>query len=213
MSKKEKKEVYTNILRERVYYCNSQENDENIHNQIDWFLKELMSRRRNDPHEGGLQAEMIVMPEAFAAKVNENNGYGPHIIAGINLYKCIKHETRFFTEHALGNYGLFSKEVNEILKNGLEIRILDGKNTIMVAICANNNIKSEYQIKVLEILIDKLNDLQRNRAYTHVKAGVNTPISYLEMDDVKRYAYDNLKIAIKNEKQKLYERSFDNSAR
>lgn len=198
-----KNQLYTNKLIEKVYYSNSKEKDEKAKEQIQKFLTELHERRREDPYEGGLQAEMVVMPEAFAAKVNENNGYDYHKITGVNLLRYIKKEDKYYSKEAIKHYGLLYNEANDILNNGVEIRILDGKNAIIVAIVSNKGIKSQYQIDTLKILIDNLKESQSKRLYTHVKVGLCTMNGTVECEDIKEQTYNKLINALENEEKIL----------
>ncbi|MBR0351027.1 MAG: hypothetical protein IJH76_04340 [Clostridia bacterium] len=198
-----KNQLYTNKLIEKVYYSNSKEKDEKAKEQIQKFLTELHERRREDPYEGGLQAEMVVMPEAFAAKVNENNGYDYHKITGVNLLRYIKKEDKYYSKEAIKHYGLLYNEANDILNNGVEIRILDGKNAIIVAIVSNKGIKSQYQIDTLKILIDNLKESQSKRLYTHVKVGLCTMNGTVECEDIKEQTYNKLINSLENEENIL----------
>ncbi len=198
-----KKDLYTNNLIENVYQGNDQDKGEKIKSQIEAFFKELSDRRREDPLEGGLQASTIIMPKAFAAKVNENDGFNSHKITEINLLRIIKNEKNFYKEEAIGEYGLIYKEAHEIAQNGIELRILDGKKSIMISIRAINDIKSIFQLNTLKSIIDNLRKLQANRAYIHVNVGLHTPLSTIEFQDIKEKMYNNLLKAIEKEEKKL----------
>lgn len=196
-------ELYTSNLVERVYYGERQHDETKIKEQIKEFILELYERRREEPIEGGLQASMIIMPEAFAAKVNENDGLDYHKITEINLLRHIKKEDKFYKNEAAGEFGLLFNESKEIIQDGVELRILDGKNEIMIAIVANNNIKSDFQLSTLKTIIDNIRNLQRSRAYTHVKVGLHTPITKVEFGDIKEEKYNDLLKALEIEMSKL----------
>lgn len=198
-----KNQLYTNKLIEKIYSSNSQQSREEAREQIQNFLAELHDRRRKDPYEGGLQAEMLVMPESFAAKVNENDGYDFHKITGVNLLRFIKNEDKYYSKEAIKEFGLLYKEANEILNNGVEIRILDGKNTINFAIMSNKGIKSQFQIDTLKTLINNLKELQSKRKYTHVKVGIIVSTTMVDSADIKDQMYKKLMTILENEKNNL----------
>ena len=204
-----KNQLYTNKLVEKVYSSTAQQSNENAQEQISSFIEELHTRRRSDPYEGGLQAEMVVMPDAFAAKVNENNGYDYHKITGVNLLRYIKKEDKYYSKEAVNAYGLLYYEANEILNNGIEIRFLDGKNTIMVAIMSNKEIKSQFQLDILKFLIDNLRKCQSKRLYTHVKVGLMISTTMIDTADIKEQMYQKLVNALEIEKNNLLAKKTD----
>ena len=204
-----KNQLYTNRLTEKVYSSNLEQSRENAKEQINNFLTELHTRRREDPYEGGLQAEMVIMPEAFAAKVNENDGYDSHKITGVNLLRYIKKEDRYYSKEAVKKYGVLYYEANEILNNGVEIRVLDGKNTIMFAIMSNKEIKSQFQIDILKSLIDNLKEIQSKRKYTHVKVGLMVSSIMIDTADIKVQMYEKIMKLLESEEKKLVVKTTD----
>ena len=81
--------IYTDRLEEKIYHATNKDSEEKINEQLKLFFKELTTRKRNDAIEGGLQASLIIFPEIFAAKVNEEDGMGSHAQSNINLVEFI----------------------------------------------------------------------------------------------------------------------------
>lgn len=197
----EKKDLYTKNMVEKIYYGTENNGEEKIREQIGAFCDELYERRRDDSIEDGLQASVIIMPNAFAAKVNENDGIDPHKITEINLLRFLKNKNKYYKGEAAGNFMLIYDEAKEIMRKCVEIRIIDGKNYFMAAIVSNREIKSEYQIKVLKTVIDYLRCLQQSRKYTHVHVGFHTPLTTVEFEDIKENMYNRLITALEREKE------------
>lgn len=85
-------ELYINKeeVKEQFYYGDKSNSEEEIKKQIGLFFEELYKRRKDDTIEDGLQASAIIMPDAFAAKVNENDGIDSHKVTEINLLRYLK---------------------------------------------------------------------------------------------------------------------------
>ena len=62
-----------NKLEEKVYFVNKDFSEDNIINEIVYFLKEIILRRRDDSFEGGLQAGGIVFHDKGAFKISEKD--------------------------------------------------------------------------------------------------------------------------------------------
>ncbi len=82
---------------------------------------------------------------------------------------------------------------------GIEIRILNGQESIMFAITSNNGIKSKYQINTLKKLIELLKKLKDNQLYKNVKIGLYTPISKINIGNINDDMYATLLQALENE--------------
>ncbi len=125
-------ELLTDKLTEKVYYSRIQDGNEYMQEQIKAFLMELYKRRRDDPIEGGLQANMLIMPNAYAAKITENDGTDPHIITIINLLRYIKGKNTFYKREVSETLKMIKEEKYDSLIKALEneYRNLDSNNEL-----------------------------------------------------------------------------------
>lgn len=192
---------------EKIYYSNIQNSNEQIKEQISSFIEELYKRRRDDPKEEGLQAGMLIMPSAFASKITENDGKDPHGITNINLLRFIKKEKGFYVREASSRFGIIKNEMSELIRNGIEIRIIDGEQNLMMAIISKQNIQTIFQLIVLKRLIEELWRIKHIQLYKSIEVGFNSPISEIDVDELNEEVYTKLIEAIEKEKDKLEERN------
>ena len=200
-------DFFTDKLSEKIYYCNDRNSNEQIKEQISLFIEELYKRRRDDSQEEGLQAGMLIMPNAFASKITENDGNDPHGITNINLLRYIIMLKKFYVREAGQRYNLIKKEMNEISKNGIEIRIIDEEQNLMMAIQSDSNIHTKFQLAVLKILIEELWRIKQDELYKSVEVGFYSPISEIDVDDLNPELYNEIIEVLEKEKSKLEERN------
>lgn len=179
-------------LEEKIYYGTKQNNEEELNGVLKQFLIEVYKRRRNDPIEGGLQAEMIIMPEKFAAKITENEGLGSHYATSINLLRFIKGESSYYRDDVTQYSVIIKDEILDILTNGIEIRILAGQENIMFAISSNREHLSDFQIELLENQINLLKKVQQKNDDIYVEVGFSTPNSSIEFENIDNSEYEKL---------------------
>lgn len=187
---------YVNYLSEKVYSSNSIGEYE-----IRSFFDELVYRKREDPVEGGLQASMLILANKFAAKVNEEDGYGLHICEYVNLVKYLYNDHKYFSQEAMKFPMLYSKESSIISEEGVEVRILDGDKSLIIYISSFKMI-NDYQKEVLKKLLLVCREKLDN--YQNIEIGINTPNVLLESTnlDIDNYESINSIIDGKNVKRK-----------
>lgn len=200
-------ELLTDKLTEKVYASNEYDGTIHMQQQLGDFIEELYERRKDDYNEEGLQAGMLIMPNAFAAKITDNDGNDPHLITNINLLRYIKKEKDFYVREAAGKFGLIKNEMSELIRNGIEIRIIDGEQNLMMAINSKQNIQTIFQLTVLKRLIDELWSIKQNELYKSIEVGFYSPISEIDVDELNEEVYSKLIEAIEKEKDKLEERN------
>lgn len=185
---------------EKIYYSNIQNSNEQIKEQISSFIEELYKRRRDDPKEEGLQAGMLIMPSAFASKITENDGKDPHEITSINLLRYIKEKKDFYLREAGQWFNLLRNEKNEIYKNGINNRIIDSGDRLMMAIQSNSDIQTKFQLTVLKALTDELWRIKQNGLYKSVEVGFYSPVSKVDVEELNYELYSKLNKALEEEK-------------
>ena len=200
-------ELLTDKLTEKVYASNEYNGDAHMQQQLGDFISELYNRRRSDSNEEGLQAGMLIMPSSFAAKITENDGNDPHGITNINLLRYIKKEKDFYVREAAGKFGVIKNEMSEIFRNGIEIRIIDAEENLMMVIQSNSNIQTRFQLEVLKKLANELWRIKQNGLYESVEVGFYSPLSQIDVDDLNEELYSELIEAIKTEKISLEEKN------
>ena len=191
---------YTNQLEEEIYHGEKSSKKEENKKAIEEFLSELVKRKRNDPLEGGLQAMMVILPASFAAKVNEEDGLSSHAREGVNLIKHMSGERKYLTNEAMGKIVLSQKETMQLLMEGIEVRILDGKDHLMVAIYSMNGKYTAFQIETIENLIDSLKKLKDN--YKELEVGLHTQSINIEFNDLDENHYETIIQEIESYKNK-----------
>lgn len=183
---------FTNSQEETIYVCNQTENEEEIDSKIIDFFSELVNRRRDDPLEGGLQACMVIFPEKSAMKVCEMDGTAVHDNAFINLVKHMNGDFRYFSVACTSNFLISKMERRQLIESGISIRILDGKNELMLAITSKVESLSKHQIEMLNKTLFYCKMLKDNQTYDRVKIGLHIPGFEIDFEDLTDEHYNNI---------------------
>ena len=189
-------------LEEKIYFGTDKNHQEELKAKLNEFLSVLISRRRDDPIEEGLQAEMIIMPETFAAKVNEKDGLSTHLITKVNLLRFIKHKNTFYIDKAGGYNAIIHDEIEQLTRDGIDIRILDGETEAIFAINSIRKCLSDFQINILKTLITLLKEIQQDNIYSSVEVGLDTANSKVDIDNINEEKYQELITALEDEREK-----------
>lgn len=166
--------LFTDKQEETIYSATSSDSEEKIQSELESFFEELIKRKRNDPIEGGLQASMIILPTVFAAKINEEDGMSPHINSCVNLIKYINNDHKYLTREGTRNFNIYQKENTIINNDVIELRILDGEDTLMIAITSNKKTESLFELKMLKRITTICNNLMNNNIYKNIDIGIHT---------------------------------------
>ena len=180
--------IYTDKLEEAIYYATEKDTEEKATSELQKFFKELIERKRNDSLEGGLQAAMLIFPNIFLAKVNEEDGMGSHAHSNINLVKFMNGDHKYLTKYGIRKFNLYAKERNQIYDKATEIRILDGEEEMMLAIISNKDLESVFELKMIKRIILICNNLMKKNYYKNIDIGIHTPritIDFGEWTDKK----------------------------
>ena len=145
---------FTNIQEEHIYTHNEIEKVELLDEEINAFFKELDKRKRNDLYENGLQACIVIFPDKCAMKICEGDGMAPHMNVFINLVKYLNNDPNYISVFGTSFFINFAKENRQLNENGIQIRIIDSEQILMLAITSMIDINSQYQISVLNKIID-----------------------------------------------------------
>ncbi len=135
------KDRYTDTLKEKIYTATKEDGRKKFE-QVSSFLEEVAKRKRFDHVEGGLQAAVVILPDKFAAKVNEEDGYGPHLDSKINLVKVLNDESTFISRNGSGFPALYKPEFDQIILESVEISVLGGEEEFKTTIGIEENIIS-----------------------------------------------------------------------
>lgn len=175
-------DAYYNKLTEEVYYTKDTNDIERIQTELDKFFKALVSRRRYDSEEEGIQACMVVFPDKFAAKIAEGDGLGSHFVTSINLVEYLNNKNKYLSSSGAGYFGLSKKERKELYE-AIQFRIIDNPDELMIAITSSENIKSVFQLEVLKEFILLCKSMMDNKIYKNVNIGLNTPSIHIDFGD------------------------------
>lgn len=181
-------EKFTDVLEEKIYCVKDTDGKDKIHEQVEAFFKEVHARRRNDPVEGGLQAAAVIYPHVFAAKVNEQDGYGAHMASHVNLTKFINGDTNYLTDDGMRFFANYQNELRQLHTNGVQMSVLGGDEHMMVAINATTDINSIFQLEVIKNVLDVCSELKKSGGFKTIEIGLMTPcvrVAYGELDSDK----------------------------
>ena len=183
---------FTDFQDETIYTCNQIESDEQIDKEMASFFSILVNRRRNDPIEGGLQACAVIFPEKSAMKVCEMDGTAPHANAFINLVKYMNGDHRYNSLEGT-KYPIISKmEKRQLFESGIEIRFLDGKDELMLAITSNLKSLSQHQTEMLNKILLFCKMLKDNQTYARVRVGFCVSEFEIEFENLTSDHYNNI---------------------
>ena len=173
--------IYTSEMDEKIFSSQRDDNS-NIHEQIGLFLSELYERLRNNDVGNETEATMLVMPEAFAAKLNDN--HAPHIRTGANLYRYLSgYEDYYDSDNPAQE---IFKTYLSAKQNGTFIRIWSDGDRVSFAIFANypNSIQTEFQLDVLKELLNSLEDIQHSNTNQTTTVGFISKINKVEASKI-----------------------------
>ena len=150
-----------NKLEEKIYDIYS--NDE-IERQIKTFLDEVISRKRFDPFEGGLQAGGVIYYDKAGFKICENDGMAPHPHTFETLSQYLNGEEKFSGINTMGNFGARRGDVNSFLNiphNGFTVRVLAGENELTLIFETDSDNISSFQLNVIKNIISYVKEIEK----------------------------------------------------
>ena len=193
---------FTNIQEEKIYECSQMDGEEKIYEIISSFFAELIQRRRNDPFEGGLQACAVIFPNQCAMKICENDGNEPHANAFINLVKYLNKDDKYISLNGARYFSLSRMERKKLIESGIGIRILDGKDELMLAINSNVGLLSQNQINILNKFLLLCKRLKDKKIYNTIIIGIHIDDCEIDFEDLSNEHYENIINSINNSQSK-----------
>lgn len=194
---------FTAIQEEKFYYVYLDMPKESINNTLTSFFMELVKRRKDDPFEGGLQASIVIMPNKATFKVCEDDGKAPHMQTMINSIKYMNNDYNFLTREGITYFSLYSKELSQLSEECIEIRVLDGEKELMLAIVSNRDIKSLFQVSLLEKIFAICTSLMENKIYTDIVIGLSTPTEKVDFEPLSSLQLQMLNQSLINERERI----------
>ena len=191
---------YTETLEERIYEGRIENDEKDILRQLNLFLSNIIKRKRDDPIEGGLQATMIILPTSFGAKVTENDGKSVHERGFVNLVKHLNGDRKYLTDEGIRKLYLYKEESLQKIREGIEIRILDGENHLMLAITAQNNNQTEFQFDIIKKLLKYCKQIKDRGFYDIVEVGFHTKNIKIDFEDLDDNHFREIMAEIENVK-------------
>ena len=155
-------------LTEKIYYS---KNDD--FSFLDSFMEEVISRRKMN-EEGGLQAGIVILKDRVGAKVCDDDGLASHQQSFINVIRFLKGEMNFVSPREVSFYLFTREDQNEMVLNGIEVRIISNLEEIQFLIFAHMNMFNEYQIQCLNTIIEIVKKIQEQNIYQSVNIGIST---------------------------------------
>ena len=193
---------FTTKLEEIIYY-GKKDDLISLKKQLYLFFNEIIIRRRNDPIEGGLQASIVIYKDRAAAKVNEHDGKGVHIASNVNLTKFLFGDKKYITEFGTRYFGLYMNDMMTITKDAVTVRILDGKDYLMLAIQSYHEIDSLFKLKVIKMIIDICKSIKNKNIYKEIEVGLNTKNINMEFEDFNEHKYQSFLNILNNESKRI----------
>ena len=187
---------YVKYLSEKVYSSGDIDSDY----ELRMFFDELVFRKREDPVEGGLQASMVILSDRFASKVNEGDGTYLHLCEFVNLVKYLKNDHKYFSQKAMKFPMLYYKEFEIVREEGIEIRILDGDDTLMITVLSYNEI-NDYQKDILKkILFICYSNLDN---YQNIEIGISTPNVIVDFTNINKDNFEYIISVVDNKHSRI----------
>lgn len=165
---------YTNTLEEKIYFGTTKNTKGEINKTLNDFFSHLLSRRRNDPIEGGLQASLVCLPNSFAAKVCEDDGLQPHMANEYNLYKFLNNSNQYITTQGIRFFMLVKNELYAIEREGFYIRILNGEDKLMMVVFSKNDIVSPLQTYILKVIANYCKQMLEKKYYQDIEIAIRS---------------------------------------
>lgn len=133
------------------------------------FLKELYLRKREDALEGGIQAVGIILKNNSLYKINEEDGYEPHMYSFAGLCSYINKST--YTVFDRGKMMPILQEMKNCFNHGAaEVRITSSPTKTIFAITSSLEL-SYFQIQSIYVLL--LNAI--SLGFENIQLGVTSP--------------------------------------
>lgn len=185
----ENEKYYTKELTEKIYVGTENNTDENNYKELLKFFKELVERKRNDPIEGGLQAAIIILSDSYGAKINENDGSGAHFASNVNIVKHLKKHGIYLSESAMSRFNLHNEERKILYNDAVEIRVLDGKDKLMIAITSKQDING-FKQNILNKILQICYKLHEEKCYRSIEIGITAPDIQVEFTNLNDDSYE-----------------------
>lgn len=158
-------------LKETVHEMSYSYSDYEMNYEIEKFFEELLTRKRDDPYEGGLQAGGLIYPHKAAFKVNENDGTAVHAHTFEVLAQYMDGEKKFSGTDTLGKISLRRDDPHSwvtIEKYGFEVRFLVGDKSLVIIFETKKEEITEFQLKVINKLINYAKLLYKKGMFQYV---------------------------------------------
>ena len=192
------KKYVTNLV-EKVYFGRDSDTSDGIGYQLEQFFDEVV-RRKNKKQIDGLQAAMVIYPDAFAAKVNENDGDAPHQNSYVNLTKYLNGDSNFLNGDGIRRLMLYTREMRQLVSTGIEVFIRTPEDNLEMGFIAFQPIQSIFQLDVLKLIVDECMKLMDSNSFKTIFLGMNTLNTHIEFDEFNRDRYSVFIDAIESEK-------------
>ena len=196
-------------IKEPIFFCKKGDGKD-IHEQISLFLSRIYKKHLDSFSDTRLTAEAIMMitPDAFAAKVAENTGAERFSHDAI-LYSLIK----YLCPKSNRNHSNYGDEVNSIIpkikETGVFVRAMDLRDEMQFLILGRignkHCIQTDFQLEVLEILIDCMKEFEDSHPDRKIRTSFISGINYIEPHYMNEKMYYKLKSALVSEHEHLDE--------
>ena len=148
------------------------------------FFEEVIEKRAFN-EEGGLQAALVILPNQVGAKICEENGLASHQHSQVNLVRSLEGKTDFISPRQMSHLNDYREEQIKLITTALEGRIISNPDEINLVLFANERL-TDYQIEVLQKIIDIYQDIRDRQVYSSVNLGISTEelsVEYGELTD------------------------------
>ena len=142
-------------LTERIYTethdSTPSENKETLRN----FLLDYAKRKKGkDMYDNGFHGGIIIMPDRWAAKFNEDDGKDFHTKTNMNLVRYLNNDNYFKNEGEASSKAIRDTEVQEVMDNNIIVSLLSDKYAAKIVIFSYNNQHSPYQLHTVKDILD-----------------------------------------------------------
>ncbi len=173
---------------EKVYTVNSGDSEDEIKYQVELFMQELLTRKRNDKYEGGLQASMVIYPDKAGFKVAEKGGMAVHAHTEETLAQYLDGETLFSSFESMRRPGIKNDDPHSAFglldRHCITNRVVAGQDSILFAFVSHSEEPlTRFQLSVMEQLANIAKKAIELGLIEDIGFGVHTNDVKIEFDD------------------------------
>ena len=179
-------------LTETIYSSKNYDGElESQKEQFQDFLQEVLRRKRGDNPKDELQAVMLITPTAWAAKINERDGYALHSYANMNLVRYLNNNPNYFKEDDCEEL-MEKEEKTRTIYQDVHVVISAGEDECLILMNTFNQNLNSFQISWLKEIIEESKKTNPTYSMLIGFSGLGTTIEEDQIDEIQEEKLLNL---------------------